>query len=186
MNEDRKIGVEEEDKVPKKEITDLTEEDIPTQMFEGERIDVEDVLGENIVIRDMDTRPSSFSEGDYAILQIEKDGEPYKISTGATVVMKQIQDLEDKLPFRCKVIKKQSKKSGYKYYILAPPSPDGKLEQRGRKEHKSEYRPTEKIQGIKDITEFDLTKTAKYMEDTDRLRGYSGPYNKKYMRKGHF
>jgi hypothetical protein len=115
---------EDKDVREEEEITDLTEEDMPTQMFdqmfEGERIGIEDVLDENIVIRDMTTRPSSFSEGDYAILQIEKDGEPHVILTGASVLMKQIKEKADKLPFRCRIVEQQSTRSKYKYYILAP------------------------------------------------------------------
>jgi hypothetical protein len=113
---------EEIRKDKEEDITDLTEEDMPTQMFDGERIGIEDVLGENIVIRDMTTRPSSFSEGEYAIIQIEKDGEPYVILTGASVLMKQIREKEDKLPIRCRIIEQQSTRSKYKYYILAPPT----------------------------------------------------------------
>jgi len=111
---------EEIRKDKEEDITDLTEEDMPTQMFDGERIGIEDVLDENIVIRDMTTRPSSFSEGDYAIIQIEKDGEPYVILTGASVLMKQIREKADKLPIRCRIIEQQSTRSKYKYYILAP------------------------------------------------------------------
>jgi hypothetical protein len=111
---------EEIRKDKEEDITDLTEEDMPTQMFEGERIGIEDVLDENIVIRDMTTRPSSFSEGDYAILQIEKDGEPYVILTGASVLMKQIREKADKLPFRCRIVEQQSTRSKYTYYTLAP------------------------------------------------------------------
>ena len=111
---------EEIKKDKEEDITDLTEEDMPTQMFDGERIGIEDVLDENIVIRDMTTRPSSFSEGDYAIIQIEKDGEPYVILTGASVLMKQIREKADKLPIRCRIIEQQSTRSKYKYYILAP------------------------------------------------------------------
>ena len=116
------MGFDGEDVREDKEddITDLTEEDMPTQMFDGERIGIEDVLDETIVIKDMTTRPSSFSEGDYAILQIEKDGEPYVILTGASVLMKQIREKADKLPIRCRIIEQQSTTSKYKYYILAP------------------------------------------------------------------
>ncbi|VUT23852.1 MAG: hypothetical protein MOIL_00197 [Candidatus Methanolliviera sp. GoM_oil] len=111
---------EEKTSGEEKDITDLTEEDMPTQMFDGERIGIEDVLDETIVIKDMTTRPSSFSEGDYAILQIEKDGEPYVILTGASVLMKQIREKADKLPIRCRIIEQQSTTSKYKYYTLAP------------------------------------------------------------------
>ena len=102
------------------EVYDLTDEDMPTQMFDGERIGMDDILDETIVIRDMVTRPSSFSEGDYIILQVEKDGEPYVVLTGSAVLMRQIKEMADKLSFRCKIIEQQSTRSKYKYYTLAP------------------------------------------------------------------
>jgi hypothetical protein len=112
---------EEGDKSSKEEeITDLTEEDLPTIVFEGEKIDIKDVMNQNIVIRDVVTRPSSFTEGDYAVLQIEKDGEPCTITTGSTVLMRQIKERADKLPFRCQIVEQHSLKSGYSYYTLAP------------------------------------------------------------------
>ena len=102
------------------DVYDLTDDDVSTQMFDGERIDMEDVLGEPIVIRDMVTRPSSFSEGDYAILQIEMGGELRVVLTGSKVLVKQVSEKADRMPFRCKVIEQQSTKSKYKYYTLAP------------------------------------------------------------------
>jgi hypothetical protein len=68
----------------------------------------------------MITRPSSFTEGDYAVLQIEKDGEPCTITTGSTVLMRQIKERADKLPFRCQIVEQQSLKGKYKYYTLSP------------------------------------------------------------------
>ena len=102
------------------DVYDITDDDMSTQMFDGERIDMEDVLGEPIVIRDMATRPSSFSDGDYAILQIEMGGELRVALTGSKVLVKQVSEKADRMPFRCKVIEQQSTKSKYKYYTLAP------------------------------------------------------------------
>ena len=104
----------------KDEVYDLTEKDMPTQMFDGERIGMDDILDKNIIIRDMVTRPSSFSEGDYIILQIEKDGEPCVVLTGSAVLTRQIKEMSDKLPFRCKIIEQQSTRSKYTYYTLIP------------------------------------------------------------------
>ena len=119
-NEKKEEAMEGEGKGKEKDITDLTDEDLPMQVFEGERIGIDDILDETIVVRDMVTRPSSFSEGDYAILQVEKDGEPYVVITGSTVLMRQIGEKADKLPFRCRVIEQQSTRSKYRYYTLAP------------------------------------------------------------------
>jgi hypothetical protein len=102
------------------EVYNLTMEDMPTQMFDGERISMDDILDKDIIIRDMVTRPSSFSEGDYAILQVEKDGEPYVALTGSVVLLRQIKEKADKLPFRCKIVEQQSTRSKYRYYTLAP------------------------------------------------------------------
>ena len=110
-------------KVEKKDnggIYDLTDEDMPTQLFNGERIDMEDVLDRPIVIKNMEIRPSSFSEGDYIILQIELEGDPHVVLTGSLVLVRQLKEKADKIPFRCRIIEQQSTQSKYKYYTLAP------------------------------------------------------------------
>ena len=124
LNEFEKRETEEGEKAREAkgngEIYDLTEKDMPTQMFEGERASIEDILDKTIIIRDMATRPSSFSEGDYVILQVEKDGNPYVVLTGSAVLVRQINEKADKLPFRCKIVEQQSTRSKYTYYTLAP------------------------------------------------------------------
>jgi hypothetical protein len=112
MDEDIKKKGDKSSK--EEEITDLTEEDLPTIAFEGEKIDIKDVMNQNIVIRDMITRPSSFIEGDYAVLQIEKDGEPCTITTGSIVLMRQVKERANKLPFRCQIVEQQSMKGKYR------------------------------------------------------------------------
>ena len=102
------------------EIYDLTDEDMPTQLFDGERMDMEDVLDRPIIVKDMEIRPSSFSEGDYIILQIELDGDPRVVLTGSLVLVRQLKEKADKIPFRCRIIAQQSAQSKYKYYTLAP------------------------------------------------------------------
>ena len=104
----------------KDDVYDLTETDMPTQMFDGERATIDDMLDKTIIIRDMATRPSSFSEGDYVILQVEEGGNPYVIITGSAVLVRQIGEKSDKLPFRCKIVEQQSMRSKYKYYTLSP------------------------------------------------------------------
>ena len=101
-------------------IYDITESDMPTQMFDGERIDMDEILDKTIIIRNVETRPSSFGEGDYAILQVEIDEELHVVLTGSKVLVKQIKDKTDRMPFRCKIIEQKSTQSKYKYYTLAP------------------------------------------------------------------
>ena len=101
-------------------IYDLTDNDMPTQLFDGERIGIDEILDKPIIIRDIETRPSSFGKGDYAILQVEIEGELHVVLTGSEVLVRQIKEKADKLPFRCRIIEQQSTRSKYKYYTLAP------------------------------------------------------------------
>ena len=101
-------------------IYDITENDMPTQMFDGERIGIDEILDKTIIVRNVETRPSSFNEGDYAILQVEIDEERHVVLTGSKVLVKQIKDKADRMPFRCKIIEQKSTQSKYTYYTLAP------------------------------------------------------------------
>jgi len=101
------------------EIRDLEEDDIfaPT-MFEGEQIDAADILDKVIVVRDYATRPSQFSEGDYAIVSIETDGEKRVLLTGAKVLMKSLEKNADFMPYRCRIVGVKSPKSHRTYYAM--------------------------------------------------------------------
>ena len=116
----RKSDFDEFEKKDNGGIYNITDDDMPTQTFDGERISMDEILDKSIIIRDMETRPSSFSEGDYVILQIEIDGELCVVLTGSEVLVRQIKEKSDKMPFRCKVLEQQSSRSKYKYYTLAP------------------------------------------------------------------
>jgi hypothetical protein len=114
-------GVGGKENVKEKEITDLTEEDLPTMAFEGDKITLDELVNKNFVIRDMLTRASAYSDGEYAILPIELDGKPYFTTTSSSVVMRQIGELRDRLPFRCSVAKEKSTKhKQWQYYTLIP------------------------------------------------------------------
>jgi len=103
--------IPEEDKV-----TILTEEDLGL----GERIDIEEILDKDILIKGIKTRPSSFYEGDYAIIQVEKDGKLYVVTTSSSVLMDQINKIESKIPFRCRITKRKNPATNRRYYIIVP------------------------------------------------------------------
>lgn len=103
-----------------KEVRDLTQEDLgQTGIFEGDRIALDDILNEPIIIRDFVTRPSKFHDGDYAIIQIEYQGKPCVIMTSSAVLLDGIKKVGDRLPFRCRITKGKGQK-GHRFYMLAP------------------------------------------------------------------
>ena len=104
-------------------VRDLTEEDIGAgASFEGDTVKMEELVGENVIILDFGTRKSDYSEGDYAIVQINLDGEKRVVLTGASVIMDNLNTYKDLMPYRCKVGEFTSSKSHFKYYALTPPS----------------------------------------------------------------
>jgi len=118
---DEEFSFEDEDIPEEERVADLTKGDLDSgEMFEGEKIDLEEILNENIIVRGIKIRPSSFYEGDYAIIQIEKDGKLYVINTSSSVLMDQITKIEDKIPFRCKITKHKSPVTNRRYYTITP------------------------------------------------------------------
>lgn len=103
-----------------KEVRDLTQEDLgQTGMFQGEKIALNDILNEPIIIRSFDTRPSKFHEGEYAIIQIEYQDKPCVIMTSSAVLLDGIKKVADRLPLRCRITKGKGQK-GHRYYAIAP------------------------------------------------------------------
>jgi hypothetical protein len=96
-------------------IYDLTENDVGADIS-GERVDIEDVIGKNIVIEDMVTRPSTFHDGNYAVIQLSGDR---ILMTSSSILIDQIRDLHDKLPIRCQIAEHKSVKNNRKYYSLS-------------------------------------------------------------------
>ncbi|HIH40723.1 MAG TPA: hypothetical protein HA221_04095 [Halobacteria archaeon] len=89
-------------------------------MFEGEKIELDQILDKDIIVRGIKTRPSSYYEGDYAIIQIEKDGKLYVVNTSSSVLMDQIKKRAEEIPFRCRVVKQRSAASKRYYYNIMP------------------------------------------------------------------
>jgi len=96
-------------------VYDLTEDDVGSNIS-GERVDIDDLIGKNITIEGMTTRPSTFHGGNYAIIQLS--GERV-LMTSSSILIDQIKELQDKLPMRCQIAKYKSATKDRKYYSLA-------------------------------------------------------------------
>jgi len=76
--------------------------------FEGDQIKWSDLINKEFVVRDFFLLQSSFDPNkDYAMLQIELDGKPYTTTTGSTVIMKQLKEIEEHLPVKVKLRKQK-------------------------------------------------------------------------------
>ena len=96
-------------------VYDLTENDVGANIS-GERIDIDDLIGKNITIEEMTTRPSTFHDGNYAIIQLS--GERV-LMTSSSILIDQIKELQDKLPIRCQIATHKSATKDRKYYSLS-------------------------------------------------------------------
>lgn len=91
--------------------------------LEGEKIPMKELVDRDIVLIDFETRPSLYHEGkNYALIQIEVDGQLKITTTTGAAVIGSLKYLKEKggLPGRvkCKVIQKQSTK-GRQMFSLA-------------------------------------------------------------------
>lgn len=93
----------------------------PTERaFEGiDTIDIEDVLNKEIVVEEFALRPSSFREGDFAVVKIKINGDEKVITTGSKVLMDQLKMAKnkEKIPFKA-TIKRIELDEGRKYYTF--------------------------------------------------------------------
>ena len=104
-------------------VTDLTDDDVTTT-FDGESVHLEDIVDENIVVYNFETRPSSFTSGDFFVIQIGLKGERQALITGSTVLAKDLYQNEDKMPYRCRIVPVRAQRSGMTYYTMAKPRQD--------------------------------------------------------------
>lgn len=70
------------------------------RQFDGDKIPIADVLNKEIVVRDFRVASSKVKQGtDYVSIQIEMDGKPRVIFTGSNVLVRQLEEYKDYLPF---------------------------------------------------------------------------------------
>ena len=80
--------------------------------YRGDRITADSLVGQEFILYEYRILPSKFEGGTYALMQIEMKGKPYIFSTGSTVVLDQLQQVEGKLPIKAKLTKQK------RYYKL--------------------------------------------------------------------
>lgn len=112
---------EELNKQNVEEVYNLTMDDI-SNILEGDRVNIDDVLDKNIIINDGVFQKSAYNEGNYVILQMEIDNKLFNLITGSKAIVRQLEENIKKMPFRCRIIKQRSLNSEYEYYTLAPPA----------------------------------------------------------------
>ena len=104
------------------EIYDLKEEDIAVKEDRGERIDIKDIIGKKIIVYKYDLRDSQYHEGEYAIIDIDVEGDTIDhkrlLMTSSKVLLDQLEKWQVKLPFRA--IIEQRKSDKWKYYSFKP------------------------------------------------------------------
>jgi len=73
--------------------------------FRGEKIRIEDVLNQQIIIKDYRITPSKFNHGECVSMQIEYKGRDRVIFTGSVALANQCRKYENRLPFLTTIIK---------------------------------------------------------------------------------
>lgn len=98
-----------------KRLTDYV--NVGGSQLEGERVNLEDVLGEDIKLTDFIFMPSTKYEkkGEFAIIQFEYEGKLCTTSTGGEVVVNALKQMpKNYLPVIIKIVKVKGKR----YYSL--------------------------------------------------------------------
>jgi len=78
-----------------KRFTDFAKETV----LDGDKIRMDDVINEEIIILDYNIKESKLKDGDYLTLQISKSDKKHVIFTGSHVLIDQIKKYKDEIPF---------------------------------------------------------------------------------------
>jgi hypothetical protein len=100
----------EEEAKKKEEIPNFSEVYEPEPLFEGEQVEFSDVLNKEIILKDFKILPSSFHEGEFAVVQAELDGNIVTFPTSSKVLIGQLKGIKNKLPVKARIIKPEGKK----------------------------------------------------------------------------
>jgi hypothetical protein len=82
--------------------------------FEGNKVEFAEVLDKTIVVKDFAELPSKYTNGNFVVIQAELDGKIITFHTGGKVLVKQLNEIKDKLPVRVTI----TQPDGKKYYIF--------------------------------------------------------------------
>ncbi len=83
----------------------------------GKKTKIEDIIGKELTINRVLFLQSKQHEGQYALIEAEIGQEKILFNTGSGVLMKQLKDVENKVPFIATIKKVESGK-GRKYFML--------------------------------------------------------------------
>ena len=88
----------------------------PERMFEGDKIELKDILGKEITIKDFKELESQYYDHNYAIVQAENNGKLITFNVNSIVLIRQLNKEKEKgLPFIAKIMKPKGKN----YYTFA-------------------------------------------------------------------
>ena len=89
------------------------------RMLEGEKIDIQAIFDEKVILRDYISLSSSFHEGNYVIMQIQRrDQEGLSlVTTGSKIIVKNVEDNKDLIPFYMTIVERVGEK-GRTYYCF--------------------------------------------------------------------
>ena len=111
------------------EIYDITDKDFINESYLNEnqkdqkdRIDIKEVIGKEIVVYKCDIKDSQYHEGEYAIIDIDLEGDTggheKTLITSSKVLLDQLERYASIMPFRA--IIEQKKGNKWKYYSFKP------------------------------------------------------------------
>jgi hypothetical protein len=89
---------------------------IGVPVLEGEQIDLDEILNQDVVIRQVLTLHGDY--GEYVVAQVETaEGKLYRVACGGTVVVKKLQAAREYLPLIARFVRIKGKK-GRSYYDI--------------------------------------------------------------------
>ena len=97
------------------EIKNISEFGTPNAFPECEHVNKSDIIGEEKIVEDVHFVPSTFGEGDFAVVKLE-GGFTYSVGSSSCIDKLRRVKEQDAFPIKTKLVKKTSKSSGYAYW----------------------------------------------------------------------
>ena len=88
-----------------------------TMSFDGDQKQPGDLIGVEFTVKKYQRRPLKYSDGDYATVQGEQDGEPFYFHSASASLMDQLERTAGSFTYRAKLVKRKSQ-SGRDYLSL--------------------------------------------------------------------
>ena len=88
----------------------------PEQMFDGDKVELKDLLGKELTIKDFRELESQYYDHNYVVVSAENNGKAITFNVNSTVLIRQLNKEKEKgLPFIAKIVKPKGKN----YYTFA-------------------------------------------------------------------